>query len=296
VNDAEAVEGCAVRVGCEFGFELPHPVHVVLQVEPRPDAVLATRAPLLVTDPIVPIHTYEDTFGNVCRRMSLAPGPASIHFEAVVMTGSHPDPVVADAVQHPVADLPDEVLQFTLPSRYCHSDVLGTTAWRLFGDLEGGWARAQAVCDWVNANVTFVPGSSHTLTSATDVYLRREGVCRDFAQLAVSFMRALNIPARYCFGYLPDIGVPPSAEPMDFVAWLEAYVGGRWYTFDPRNNTPRIGRVAIGRGRDALDVAMLTSYGTAPLLSLRVAAEPASMTPWASADPPILCAFERPGS
>jgi transglutaminase-like putative cysteine protease len=296
MTDGAMGDTCGVRVGCEFSFELPSPVHVVLQVEPRPDVVLATSTPILVSDPVVPIRRYQDSFGNVCRRMDLSPGPASIHFEAEVLTDARPDPVVPEAIQHPVTELPDDVLQFTLASRYCQSDLLANTAWRLFGDVQGGWARAQAVTQWVNANISWVAGSSHTSTSATDVYLRREGVCRDYAQLAISFLRALNIPARYCFGYLPDIGVQASGEPMDFAAWLEAYIGGRWYTFDPRNNMPRIGRVIIGRGRDALDVAMLTSYGNVPLLGLRVAAEPVSAAPWASADPPVLGAFAVPVS
>lgn len=292
--EVQPVEACELRVGCEFRFELPWPVHVVLQVEPRPDAARRTIPPLLVTDPAVPTHEYADAFGNVCRRMDLAAGPARIRFAAEVVTDAEPDPVAPDAVQHPVSDLPDGVLQFTLPSRYCQSDVLANTAWRLFGDIEGGGRRAQAVCQWVHNNLTWVPGSSLTSTSATDVYIRREGVCRDFAQLAISLLRALNIPARYCFGYLPDIGVAPAAEPMDFAAWLEVYVGGGWYTFDPRNNAPRIGRVVIGRGRDALDVAMLTSFGTAPLLALRVAAEPASAPPGSSADPAVLGTFDSP--
>lgn len=285
---------CELRVGCEFLFDLPWPVHVVLQVEPRPDAARVTIPPRLLTDPIAPIRQYADSFGNVCRRIDLAPGTARIRLEAGVATDPKPDPVTPDAAQHPVSDLPDGALQFTLPSRYCQSDILATSAWRLFGDLEGGWGRVQAVCQWVHDNITFVPGSSLTSTSATDVYLRREGVCRDFAQLAISFLRALNVPARYCFGYLPDIGVPAAPEPMDFAAWLEAYIGGRWYTFDPRNNVARIGRVIVGRGRDALDVAMLTSYGAAPLLALRVAAEAATASPWSSADPPVLGGFDSP--
>jgi transglutaminase-like putative cysteine protease len=262
---------------------------MVLQVEPRPDAVRATHPPLLVTEPAVRIRAYADSFGNVCRRMDLPAGPARIRFEAEVVADAGSDPVAMDAPQHPVSELPDDVLRFTLPSRYCQSDVLANTAWKMFGDVEGGWSRAQAVCQWVHNNLTWVPGSSLTSTSATEVYLQREGVCRDF-------LRALNIPARYCFGYLPDIGVPTGDEPMDFAAWLEAYIGGQWYTFDPRNNTARIGRVLIGRGRDALDVAMLTSYGMAPLIALRVAAEPVSAPPGSSADPAVLGTFESPWS
>ena len=295
MHEERPVEGCELRVGCEFQFDLSWPIHVVLQVVPRPDAVRLIRPPLLVTHPAVPVRTYADTFGNVCQRMDLPAGRARIRFEAEVAVDADPDPVTPDASQHPVSDLPDDVLLFTLPSRYCQSDALANTAWKLFGDVDGGWARAEAVSHWVHHNLTWVAGSSLTSTSATDVYLQREGVCRDFAQLAIAFLRALNIPARYCFGYLPDIGLSAHGA-MDFAAWLEAYIGGRWYTFDPRNNAPRIGRVLIGRGRDALDVAMLTSYGTARLVALRVAAEPVSAPPGSSADPAVLGTFESPWS
>jgi len=283
-----------VRVGCEFSLDLSWPVHVVLQVEPRPDLDVPARSASLLVRPDVPVHRYVDTFGNVCRRLELPAGPVLIRYAAEAEAAMEPDPAAPDAVQHPVGELPDDVLQFTLASRYCHTDVLATTAWRLFGGVEGGWARVQAVCDWVHTNVTFTPGSSGTSTSATDVYLRREGVCRDFAQLAVTLLRALNIPARYCFGYLPDIDTVPADEPMDFVAWIEAFIGQRWYVFDPRNNRPRTGRVLIGRGRDALDVAMLTSYGAAPLVALRVVAEDAADTAWSSAHPPVFGSFAEP--
>jgi transglutaminase-like putative cysteine protease len=164
-------------------------------------------------------------------------------------------------------------LLFTLPSRYCLSDELSDTAWDLFGNTWPGWERVQAVCDWVHQNVRFQYGTSTPRTTAVDVYEKRVGVCRDFAHLALTFCRAMNIPARYTFGYLPDIGVPPPDEPMDFCAWFEAYLGGRWLTFDPRNNTRRVGRVVIGRGRDALDVAMVTTYGSHTLQSMVVWAD-----------------------
>jgi transglutaminase-like putative cysteine protease len=199
--------------------------------------------------------------------------------------------VDVSATQAAVADLPDATLHFTLASRYCESDRLGNTAWRLFGDAPPGWQRVQAVVDWVHDNITFRHGSSGTSTGATDIYLQREGVCRDFAHLAVTFLRSLNIPARYCFGYLPDIDVPAADEPMDFAAWLEAYVGDRWYTFDPRNNMRRTGRVLIGRGRDALDIAMMTHFGAAPLRAMRVVAEPIDAEPWSSAVPAVVGAF-----
>ena len=281
-----------IRVGCEFVHDLSWPVTLVLQVEPRPDAVRAISRALLETEPVVPITRYLDIYGNVCRRLTLGPGRTRIRYEAEVDVDAGVDEADVDAIQPAVHALPDEVLHFTLASRYCESDRLSNTAWALFGGVPEGWSRVQAVVDWVHDNVTFATGSSDTGTGATEIYVNRRGVCRDFTQLAVAFLRGLNIPTRYCFGYLPDIDVPLVPEPMDFAAWLEAYVGDRWYTFDPRNNQRRTGRVLIGRGRDALDVAMLTSYGRAPLDAMRVVAEPVTATPWSSAYPPVRGAFE----
>ncbi|HSP64830.1 MAG TPA: transglutaminase family protein [Candidatus Deferrimicrobium sp.] len=285
-------ESRRVRVGCEFVHDLDWPVTLVLQVEPRPDAVLAVSGARLDTDPAVPISRYVDIYGNVCRRLTLGPGRARIRYEAEVEVSAGIDDADPSASQAAVAELPDEILHFTLASRYCESDRLSNTAWALFGGVPEGWARVQAVIDWVHDNISFATGSSNTGTGATEIYVNRRGVCRDFTQLAIAFLRGLNIPTRYCFGYLPDIDVPILPEPMDFAAWLEAYVGDRWYTFDPRNNQRRTGRVVIGRGRDAVDVAMLTSYGRAPLEAMRVVAEPVSATPWSSAYPPVCGAFE----
>jgi transglutaminase-like putative cysteine protease len=276
-----------VRVGCEFVHELRWPVALVLQVEPRADAVLGVAHSRLETHPAVPMHGYTDIYGNVCRRLTLGPGRTRIRYEAEVEVDGAVDDADPTATQGSVADLPDEVLHFTLASRYCDSDRLSNTAWALFGGVSEGWSRVQAVIDWVHNNVTFATGTSDTGTGATDVYIERRGVCRDFTQLAIAFLRGLNVPARYCFGYLPDIDVPVVPEPMDFAAWLEAYIGDRWYTFDPRNNQRRTGRVVIGRGRDALDVAMVTSYGRAPLEAMRVVAEPVGASPWSSAYPPV---------
>jgi transglutaminase-like putative cysteine protease len=283
--------GRRLRVGCEFLHDLDWPVSFVLQVEPRRDAVLALSSSGVETWPQVDVHQYTDMYGNTCERFVLGPGSARIRYEAEVEVDAGIDEVDELAAQAVVADLPDATLHFTLASRYCESDKLGNTAWRLFGDTAPGWQRVQAVIDWVHDNVTFRHGSSGPSTGATDVYLQREGVCRDFAHLAVTFLRGLNIPARYCFGYLPDIDVPLPDEPMDFAAWLEAYVGGRWYSFDPRNNARRTGRVLIGRGRDALDIAMMTHYGAAPLRAMRVVAEPIEARSWSSAIPAVVGEF-----
>jgi transglutaminase-like putative cysteine protease len=200
-------------------------------------------------------------------------GEQVFRYDALVEVPGEPDPVVPDAVQMPVEELPDDVLHYTLPSRFCLSDELSDTAWQLFGATEPGWKRVQAICDWVHTNIRFQYGTSHSMTTALDIYKQGVGVCRDLTHLAVTFCRALNIPTRYVFGYLPDIGVPPPDAPMDFCAWMEVYLAGRWWTFDPRNNMPRIGRVLIGRGRDALDVAMVTTYGSPRLQSMIVWAD-----------------------
>jgi transglutaminase-like putative cysteine protease len=280
-----------LRVGCEFLHELSWPVAFVLQVDPRRDSVLEIDRAALETWPPTTNHEYIDIYGNTCRRFVLGPGSARIRYEAEVEVDAGIDAADEAAEQSAVADLPDSALHFTLASRYCESDRLSTTAWRLFGDVDPGWRRVQAVVDWVHDNVAFRHGSSGPLTGAVDIYLQRQGVCRDFAHLTVTFLRGLNIPARYCFGYLPEIDVPVPDEPMDFVAWVEAYVGNRWYTFDPRNNARRTGRVLIGRGRDALDIAMMTNYGEARLLAMRVAAEPVSDVPWSSVVRPVLGDF-----
>ena len=217
------------------------------------------------TAPDLAMQAYADSYGNQCQRLVLPLGESVLRYDATVAVKDEYDEVAPTAEQMPVEDLPSDVLLYTLPSRFCLSDVLSNAAWQLFGQTQPGWARVQAVCDWVHNNIRFQYGTTTPLTTAVDVYEQRVGVCRDFTHLAVTFCRSLNIPTRYVFGYLPDINVPPPADPMDFCAWMEVYLSGRWWTFDPRNNEPRIGRVLIGRGRDALDVAMVTTYG-GPLL------------------------------
>ena len=203
----------------------------------------------------------------------MGPGRTRFAYDAMAVVPDEVDPYAPDAPQMPVEALPDDALLYTLPSRYCLSDVLSDRAWELFGNTEPGWARVQAICDFVHGHVNFGYGSSTPDTTAVDVYENAAGVCRDFAHLAVAFCRAMNVPARYAFGYLPDIDVPPPYAPMDFCAWFEAYLGGSWWTFDPRNNERRRGRVLIGRGRDALDVAMVTTYGAATLHEMVVRAD-----------------------
>jgi transglutaminase-like putative cysteine protease len=268
----KVVPSLAIRVGCEFVYEAETATPAVLLV--RPDARDShVRSQTWTADPFTLYHDYRDLYGNDCRRLTFAPGRTTFRYDALVDVPPTPAETDWSAREHPVEELPDDTLLYTLPSRLCVSDVLGDRAWELFGGVMPGWGRVQAICDWVHDHLRFSYGTSRPHTTSADVYEAQTGVCRDFAQLAVTFCRALNIPARYCFGYLPDYGVPPVDAAMDFCAWFEAYLGGRWWTFDPRNNQRRIGHIPIARGRDAIDVAMVTTYGGARLESMTVWAD-----------------------
>lgn len=250
------------------------PTVATVQVRPRSDSTHRLVTESWNTDPPLPVDEYADHYGNPVKRVTMPAGRLTIKYDAVVLVPDEPDLDALAAPQVPVDDVPGELLHFTLPSRYCLSDQLMGMAWELFGNTEPGGGRVQAVCDWVNHNIEFQYGTSNPLTTAVDVLEQRKGVCRDMTHLAVTFCRALNIPARYVFGYLPDLYVEPPEHPMDFAAWMEVYLGDRWWTFDPRNNARRVGRVLIGRGRDALDVAMVTTFGAARFTSMTVWADP----------------------
>jgi len=263
-----------IRLGYELVYDCPQPTPMLLMLNIHhahvADIVVPDR---LATDPNLPIHGYRDGFGNWCNRMVAPVGRTRLSANAIVNNDGKPDRVAVDAQQHDVPDLPDEALVFLLGSRYCETDRLSDIAWSLFGGTAPGWPRVQAVCDHVHRHIAF--GYEHARASRTawEAFCDRTGVCRDYAHLAVAFCRCLNIPARYCTGYLPDIGVPASDAPMDFAAWFDVYLGGEWYTFDARNNTPRIGRVLMARGRDAADVAITTTFGPNTLQSFAVVAE-----------------------
>jgi transglutaminase-like putative cysteine protease len=262
-----------IDVGCEFKYEVTVPTPAIFMVRPevRDDQRIVEESWL--TEPPTPFHDYLDLYGNVCRRTVLPPGVSTVRYRAQVDISNDIDPYVPDAVQYSAEALPDDVLIYTLPSRYCVSDLLGDEAWRLFGGTAPGWARVQAICDYVNGHLRFSYGTSTPFTTALDVYQNKVGVCRDFAHLAITFARAMNIPCRYAFGYMPDLDVPLPDAPMDFCAWFEAFLDGKWFTFDPRNNSRRRGRAVIARGRDALDVAMVTTYGQAWLQDMLVIAD-----------------------
>ncbi len=260
-----------IRAGARFSFQTSAPTAAVFIIGPDPGAatVLEERWDL---EPTARSHEYLDVYGNRCRRMVLPAGTSDLAYDVLVDIPDELDAYAPSAPEVPAAGLPDNALLYTLASRFCPSDEMFAPAIERFGSLPPGWGRVQAIVDFCHDHLTFGYGSSTPTTTAADVLASGRGVCRDFAHLAIALCRALNIPARYAFGYLPDIDVPPPG-PMDFCAWFEAYLGDRWYIFDPRNNERRRGRVTIARGRDALDVAMVTTYGAASLRSMTVIAD-----------------------
>jgi transglutaminase-like putative cysteine protease len=267
-----------LRIGCEFHFASDFPVPMLMLVEiarsePRVQPLYQSRW----LQPDVQLRDYRDSFGNTVWRLTAPGGALTVRYDALVDVDRTPDPVCPALAQVPPQDLPDDALVFTLPSRFVESDLLGNAAWDLFGNTPATWDRVQAICDWVHTNIRYEAGSSGPTTTARDIFVSRVGVCRDFAVLPVAFCRALNIPARYTFGYLPDVDVVPPDVAMDFHAWFEAFLGGRWFAFDARHNQPRVGRVVIGRGRDVADVALSTSYGAVRLESMTVWAEESTM-------------------
>lgn len=262
-----------MHVGCEFGYVAEVPTPAVAQVEPDETGAVQVLTASWGSDPELSRHSYVDLYGNTCQRTVLPAGRSTLRFTAEVSVPDATEEVDLDAAETPVTDLPDETLLYTLPSRYVVPDVVGDEAWMLFGSVQPGYRRVQAICDHVHDTLQFAYGSSTSLTTAAEVLEAGVGVCRDYAHLALSYARALNIPARYVFGYLPSMDVDPLPDPMDFAAWVEVFLDGRWWTFDPRNNCPRKGRVVIGRGRDALDVAMVTTYGGPVLERMVVWAE-----------------------
>jgi transglutaminase-like putative cysteine protease len=267
-----AQRALTLTVGCRFGLESVQPAEAILQVAPCPAPGLSIVGERWETSG--EHHGYVDHYGNRCERFGLSAGGSEITYEAQVILTSPADRIEPGTPETPVGSLPDEVLSFVMPSRFCLPDELGHEAWQRFGDLTPGWGRVQAIVDYVHSHLEFVPGASNPWTTAADAYRAGQGVCRDYAHLAITFCRALNIPARYVFGYIPNIAVPPPQEPMDFAAWFEVYLDGRWHTFDARNNRPRVGRVVVGRGRDAVDVALITSFGPITLTGFEVRAEP----------------------
>ena len=260
-----------IQLGYDIEFYLSAAVPFVSMLNVHPSRSKDLWHPdCLHTAPSVPVQYYKDVFGNICARFIAQPGNFRLYGNNVIEDSGEPDAVNWDARQWPVEDLPSDVLQFLLASRYCEVDLLTNTAFQWFGHVQPGWGRVQAICDWVNSNVTFGYEFARPTRTANEVLTERRGVCRDFQHLAITLCRCMNIPARYATGYLGDIGVPGSPLPMDFSAWFEVYLGDRWWTWDARHNKPRIGRVLMATGRDAADVAITTCFGSSLLTKFTV--------------------------
>ncbi|WP_424951509.1 transglutaminase-like domain-containing protein [Deinococcus sp.] len=275
ITDTTRLDTIRVRAGFELHFELAYPTPMLFVVEPteRPgQRILAARRRTLPNLPLTQTSSYIDLHGNTVWRLLAPAGRLEVAHDLLMELPAQKDPVLSDLPKTPIEALPSEVLHYLLPSRYVDSDLLGTEAWRLFGHIYGGWAQAQAVCDHLQATLQYGAGST-SATSAREAYQSGYAVCRDFAHAGVAFCRALNLPARYVCGYLPDIAVPPDFRPMDFHAWFEVWLGGQWRTFDARHNFPRVGRILIATGRDASDVAFNTAFGSSVLTHMKVWAD-----------------------
>jgi transglutaminase-like putative cysteine protease len=260
-----------IRAGYDIAFNCFQDVPMILMLSVHPSRQRDLRTDHRICfSPEVEARDYTDVFGNICTRLVAPTGPIQLSCEFIIEDSGLPDVVAPHAAQVPLHELPDDALVYLLGSRYCDTQKLADLAWGLFGAIEGGWQRVQAICDYVHDRIQFGYHFARNDRTASGAHEERVGVCRDFAHLAVTLCRCMNIPARYCTGYLGDIGVPPDPAPMDFSAWFEVYLEGRWYTFDARHNHPRIGRILIARGRDAADVAISTTFGPAQLVQFTV--------------------------
>ena len=274
-----------IRAGFNLVYECAQstPMLLVLSIHPSRRNDLLTEQVLHFDRP-TEVWGYVDGFGNACTRIVAPAGQTRITTDFEIYDSGRPDAVAREATQLAIQDLPDEVLVYLLGSRYCDTDRLGNFAWSQFGNTPPGWARVQAICDFVHNHVTFDYQKADPMRTAHGAYTDQFGVCRDFAHLAITLCRCMNIPARYCTGYLGDIGIPPVDYPMDFSAWFEVYLGGHWYTFDARHNTPRIGRILMATGRDATDVALSTSFGPSSLIGFEVFTDEVSIAESLSAE------------
>ncbi len=259
-----------IRIGYDITVTCQQPTAMVCLLSLRHERGKDLARPeTFVSEPAIPVTLYRDLFGNVCRRFTAPAGDLTIRADATVADTGADDIVDLAAFETPASALPDECLLYLMGSRYCETDRLSQIAWNLFGDVQPGWARVQAICDFTNKRITFNYADARSTRTAYEAYQEGIGVCRDYAHLAIALCRCMNIPARYINGYLGDIGVPV-VDPMDFSAWIEVFIGGRWITFDPRNNIPRIGRIVVARGRDAADVPLIISFGPHHLKAFKV--------------------------
>jgi len=263
-----------IRAGYRITYETSVPTPMLLMLNVRPERAVDLETPDTVrVTPEVRLSSYHDAFGNLCTRLLTPAGRTTFTTDFVIRDSGLPDPVFPEADQQPVETLPDSVIEYLLPSRYCETEHLTNLAWSLFGGVTPGWARVQAIVDYAHQRITFGYEHARNTKTAFEVHEERCGVCRDFAHLAIALCRCMNIPARYCTGYLGDIGVAPVPAPMDFSAWFEVYLDGAWRTFDARHNKPRIGRILMAVGRDATDVAITTTFGVATLVNFEVITE-----------------------
>jgi transglutaminase-like putative cysteine protease len=260
-----------IRAGYEISFtaDVETPMIAMLNLHPSRVRDLRT-AHHIVADHATPRIDYADGFGNICTRLIVPAGGLTLSCDFVVADSGEPDRQMYEAEQHSPDALPADVLVYLLGSRYCDTDRLSGLAWNLFGSFPPGWRRVQAIVDYVHHQLTYGYQYARPTRTAWEANAERVGVCRDFAHLAVALCRCMNIPARYCSGYLGDIGIPPVDVAMDFHAWFEAYLGGAWHSFDARHRIPRIGRILMATGRDAADTALTTAFGSVGLNSFKV--------------------------
>ena len=260
-----------IHAGYEIAYECPQatPMIAMLSVHPSraPDLITPDRLQL---GPAIAASPYRDGFVNICHVIHAPAGRITLSADFLINDSGAPDDAAPDAKQHALEELPVDTLVYLLASRYCETDRFIQVAWAKFGSVRKGWPLVQAICDYVHDHIEFGYKHANPTKTAWDAHAERRGVCRDFAHLAITLCRCMNIPARYCTGYLGDIGVPAEETPMDFSAWFEVYLGDGWYTFDARHNTRRIGRILMARGRDATDVAISTLFGPCTLAGFKV--------------------------
>jgi transglutaminase-like putative cysteine protease len=263
-----------IRIGYEITFQVQQPTPMVLMLNVRPERAPDLLAPDIIhCDPYLPIYQYYDVFGNLCSRVLAPAGDVTFRADTVIRDPGVLDPYAPDAEQLPIEYLPPDTLMYLLGSRYCETEKLLDFAWSEFGHLPNGWSKVEAIVQYTHQRIKFSYPNARSTRTAYEGWQEGIGVCRDYAHLALTLCRCMNIPARYCTGYLGDIGVPPDTAPMDFSGWFQAYLGGRWYTFDARHGHPRIGRILIAHGRDAADVAISTIFGPSILKTFKVITE-----------------------
>jgi transglutaminase-like putative cysteine protease len=269
-----------IRAGYDLTLSAFAPTPMIAMLSVRPDRAADLKTPHMIkSDRGIALQEYRDGFGNVCTRFTLPNGISTLSCDFVIEDCGEPDRQVASACQHDIADLPHDVLVYLVGSRYCDTDLLSNIAWGLFGHIPTGWQRVQAIVDFVHSHLTYGYAYARPTRTAYEAYQERVGVCRDFAHLAVALCRCMNIPARYCSGYLGDIGIAPMDVAMDFHAWFEVYLGGEWHSFDARHRIPRIGRILMACGRDAADTALTTAFGSVQLLGFHVHTDEVSAIP-----------------